>query len=172
MSRQAFICAFSQGKRRQIGSVLVELAVILPILIGLSLATLEFASAISEYKSVVNQVRIAVRYLATKGPGEGHTQARCLAINGVEGSPTCAGAPVLRGLATASVAIRDASNSPSTHRAQATSSGTGGVVVNLVTVEISGFRHTLITGTMVSGMIGDRAFITFSPISVTMRQAL
>lgn len=166
------IRAFAPNSRRQSGSVLVELAVVLPILIGLSLATLEFASAISEYKSIVNQVRIAARYLATKAPGQGHTQARCLAINGVEGSTSCTGVPIRSGFATATVTIRDASNAPATHRAQATSSGTGAVVVNLVTVEITGFRHTLITGTFVSGMIGDRASITFSPISVTMRQAL
>jgi len=166
------IRAFAPNSRRQSGSVLVELAVVLPILIGLSLATLEFASAISEYKSIVNQVRIAARYLATKAPGQGHTQARCLAINGVEGSTSCTGVPIRSGFATATVTIRDASNAPATHRVQATSSGTGAGVVNLVTVEITGFRHTLITGTFVSGMIGNRASITFSPISVTMRQAL
>jgi len=156
----------------QSGSVLVELAAILPILIGLSLCTLEFASALSEYRSVVNQARIATRYLSTKAPGEGHEQARCLAINGIESGAPCGGTPIRRGFSDATVVIQDASNAPATHRAQAAGSASSPVVVNLVTVQISNYEHPLVTGTLVSGMIGDRVAITFSPIRVTMRQAL
>lgn len=159
-------------RARQSGSVLVELAAILPLLVALSLGTLEFASAFTEYKTVVNQARIAARYLSAKAPGQGHAQARCLAINGAESTAPCTGTPVLSGLSTASVTIQDASNATATHRAQATSTATGAVVVNLVTVTITGYSHQLVTGSIISGMLSDRTSITFGPISATMRQAL
>jgi len=57
-------------------------------------------------------------------------------------------------------------------RRAAAGSASSPVVVNLVTVQISNYEHPLVTGTLVSGMIGDRVAITFSPIRVTMRQAL
>lgn len=158
--------------QRQSGSVLVELAAILPLLVGLSLGTLEFASAFTEYKTIVNQARIAARYLSAKTPGQGHAQARCLAINGIESTAPCAGTPVLSGLATATVTIQDASNAAATHRAQATSATAGAVAVNLVTVQITGYTHQLVTGSIISGMVNDRTSIGFAPISVTMRQAL
>jgi Flp pilus assembly protein TadG len=159
-------------RARQSGSVLVELAAILPLLVALSLGTLEFASAFTEYKTVVNQARIAARYLSAMAPGQGHPQARCIATNGAESTAPCTGTPVLDGMATATVTIQDASNATATHRAQATSTATGAVAVNLVTVTITGYSHQLVTGSIISGMLSDSTSITFGPISATMRQAL
>lgn len=162
----------SVPNKRQSGSVLVELAAVLPILIALSLGTLEFASALSEYRAIVNQSRIAARYLSAKAPGQDHEKATCLVKYGAESAFPCSGKPILPGLALATVTIEDASNAPATHRAQPVSATSGGVVVNLVTVRISGYSHPLITGAIIGGMVNDQTSITFAPISATMRQAL
>jgi Flp pilus assembly protein TadG len=159
-------------RRRQTGSVFVELAAVLPILIALSLGTLEFASALSEYRTVVNQARIAARYLSAKAPGQDHHKAVCLAKYGAESAPPCSGTPLLPALASATVTIQDASNAPATHRAQSVSSTGGSGVMNLVTVRISGYSHPLFTGAIIGGMLNDQTSITFAPIGATMRQAL
>ena len=69
-----------QGLR---GAVLVELALLLPLLLLLTLATVEFAQALADYKVIVNQVRSATRYLSTQAAGTSHTEAECLLTHGV-----------------------------------------------------------------------------------------
>ncbi len=155
--------------QRQRGAVLIELAIVLPLLLLLSLATIEFARAINAYKVVVNQVRQAARHLATKTPGSGHGEAACIVRYGL---PNCSGTAIMSGLVTATVVVQDASNAQSTHRAQLTSTGSSGVAVNLVTVTASGVRYQLLTGGFLSGIFGNTTTITFSPISSTMRQTL
>lgn len=155
--------------RRQHGAVLIELALVLPLLLLLSFATIEFARAINAYKVVVNQVRQAARHLATKTPGSGHSEAACIVRYGF---PDCSGTAIMSGLLTASVVIQDASNAPSTHRAQLTSTGSNAVTVNLVTVTVSGIHYRLLAGGFLSGIVGNTTTITFSPISSTMRQTL
>lgn len=147
----------------------MELAVILPILLLLSLATIEFARAITAYKVVVNQVRQAARYLADKTPGSGHTQAICLVRTG---STACQGTVLLSGLTNATVVIQDASNAPTTHRAQRTSTEATAEAVNLVTVRVTGMSHPLLAAGFLSGIFGSATSITFGPISATMRQTL
>lgn len=156
----------------QRGGVLVELAAVLPVLILLSLGTLEFASALSEYRVILNQTRIAARYLAAMAPGQGHDVAKCITSHGIQSSPPCSGGAILPGLGAATVTIEDASSAPATHRAQPVSATTGSVTVNLVTVKVSGYSHPLITGNIISGILDQRTSITFGPISTTMRQAL
>lgn len=154
---------------RETGAVLVELAVILPILLLVSFATIEFARAVTAYKVVVNQVRQGARYLADRTPGTGHAQATCLVRYG---RTDCTGALVVTGLGTATVVIKDATNAPTTHKAQATSTGSNAIAVNLVTVTVSGLRYPLLAGSFVTAITGNANSVPFGPISATMRQAL
>lgn len=158
---------------RQSGAVLVELSVILPLLLLLSFATLEFARAITAYKILVNQVRIAARHLANLTPGAGHVDGDCIVRYGIVSNTTpCGGTLLMPGLAGAVVTISDAANAPSTHRAQSTTSATGAVTVNLVTVQVSSYVHPLTSASFLTGIFGGKTSITFGPISATMRQVL
>jgi Flp pilus assembly protein TadG len=53
---------------KQTGAVFIELAIVLPLLIFLMLAAIDFSRAISEYKTIVNQAKSAARYLTTRAP--------------------------------------------------------------------------------------------------------
>lgn len=152
------------GRSSMRGVVFIELAITLPIFVGIFMLAVELSHAISQYKVLVNQVGTGVRFLQTQAPGNLSGQrdlARCLVVTA---SPDCSGSAVLPGLTSAMVTIQDASDSPATHALQATGSGTAsntGSSINLVTVKVSGFTHSL---AFAAGKI------TFSPISATTRQ--
>lgn len=157
---------------RQRGAVLVELAMVLPVLLLVAIASTEFAKAISEYKTVVNQTRVAARYLTAMAPGTGRAEAICLVRTGqVSATTPCAGTALLPQLANVSVTVSDAQNQAATHKAQSASSGTTTIAVNLVTVTVSGYEYQLMSGTFLSAITGG-ATVQFGPISTTMRQVL
>lgn len=149
---------------RMKGAVLVELAITLPIFVGLFLLTVEVSHGIAEYKVLLNQVRTATRYLETQASGDLYGQryvATCLVVTA---TPDCSAIPVLSGLTATNVSIQDASDTPATHALQPTTTGTSGAAgssVNLVTVAVSNYQHSLAFGTV---------DIRFSPISATSRQ--
>lgn len=152
------------------GSVLVEMAALLPLILLLALATIEFSSALVAYKRLVNQTRTAARWLSTQTPGQGHVTAICMVKYGnMSGSQPCSGSLILPNLANATVTISDATTNASTHRAQITGAP-GAVAVNLVTVTISGYRHPLILGGFLKPITGGATSLGFSSISTTMRQ--
>lgn len=160
----------------QRGAVLVELSLVLPILLILTLATVEFAQAMAAYKVVVLQVRLATRYLSTKAPGTGQAEARCLLTHGVA-TPggNCTGTALMPGLVAAGfvITVSDALNAPATQRAQRTSSDstvTSATTINLVTVTASGYRYRLNFAAFLSGIVGGSPTFDFAPISMTMRQ--
>ena len=172
-----------QGQRSELnqrsqsgGSVLVELALLLPILLFLTLASVEFSQAIAAYKVIVNQVRSAARYLSTEAPGTGHTEATCLLTNGNPSSAKpCTGSVLLPGFSAPdfNVTVADALNAPATHSAQRTSADltvTSATTINLVTVTASGYQHPLYFAGFLSGVVGNATALTFGPISMTMRQ--
>ncbi len=158
------------------GAVLVELALLLPILFFLTLASVEFSQAIAAYKVIVNQVRNAARYLSTEAPGTGYTEAACLLTNGNPSSAKpCTGSLLLPGFSSSgfSVTVADAINSPTTQSAQRTTADltvTTATTINLVTVTASGYPHTLYFSGFLSGVVGNATSLTFGPISMTMRQ--
>jgi len=158
--------------RKARGVAMLELAIILPLLLLLAFGALEFALAISQYKTLAVQVRIGARYLSSRVPGDaiGRAEAICLVRTGQAGAAPCAGTPVLPGLATATVTVEDAANSAA-HKAQASDSSTYRVRVNLVTVKVSGFQYQPILGSFLSGLTGAST-ITFGPVTATMRQVL
>ena len=166
----------AQGGMR--GAVLVELALLLPLLLMLTLATVEFAQALADYKLIVNQVRSATRYLSTQAAGTSHTEAECLLTHGVlSSSKPCPGTLLLAGFGSSgfSVAVADAINAPATHRSQRSSADltvTSATTVNLVSVTATGYRHQLYFSAFYPGVTGGAPSLEFGPISMTMRQTL
>jgi hypothetical protein len=169
----------SQSQPRQFyrqGAVLVELALLLPLLLLLMLATVEFAQALATYKGVVNQVRSAARYASTKAPGTGHIEVECLLTRGsMSTAKPCAGSVLLPGFASASftVTVTDAANSPASHRAQRTSTDltvNSATTINLVTITATGYQHPLSFAAFFPGIVGNASVLTFGAISMTMRQ--
>lgn len=160
------------------GAVLVELALLLPLLLMLTLATVEFAQALADYKVIVNQVRSATRYLSTQAAGTSHTEAECLLTHGVlSSSKPCPGSALLAGFVRTgfSVAVTDAINAPATHRSQRSSADltvTSATTVNLVSVTASGYQHRLYFSAFYPGVTGGAATLNFGPISMTLRQTL
>ena len=158
------------------GAVLVELALLLPILLFLTLASVEFSQAIATYKVIVNQVRNAARHLSTRAPGTGYIEAECLLTHGNPSSPKpCAGSVLLPGFSAGSfrVTVADAINAPTTHRSQRTTAdltATSATTLNLVTVTATGYQHPLYFAGLLSGVVGNATTLTFGPISMTMRQ--
>ncbi len=155
------------------GAALVELAFVLPVLLMLALATVEFAQALATYKTLVTQVRSAARYLSTRPPGAGHVEARCLVTHGLP-SPTlpCPGTALMAGFAapTLTVTVLDASNAPATHQAQRTAASlavTHATTLNLVTVTLSGYGHPMILSDWIAGVTQ----LDFGSVSLTMQQA-
>lgn len=167
--------SFKQSRQR--GVVLVELALLLPLLLVLALATVEFAQALAAYKVLVTQVRAAARYLSTQAPGTRQAQAECLLTRGVVSAKPCSGTALMPGLVASgfSVTVNDAVSNPATHRAQRTSADStlgAGTTVNLVTVTATDFRQPLQFAALLSGLLGGTSALSFGPISCTMRQTL
>ncbi len=160
-------------RARQRGGALVELAFVLPVLLMLALATVEFAQALAAYKTLVTQVRSAARYLSTRPPGAGHVEARCMVTHGLPSATLpCPGTALMAGLSAPSltVTVLDASNAPATHQAQRTAASlavTYGTTLNLVTVTVTGYRHPMILSTWVAGMTN----LDFGAVSLTLQQA-
>ena len=153
------------------GTVFIELAIILPLLILLSLIVIETSKAISEYKIIVTQVRNAARYLTTKAPGTNRLEAACMVKTGLPISP-CFDSPLLTGLDNSSVTITvyDAINYPATHRSQKINTSQNTITVNLVTVEVRGYQYQLRFGAFSNEIFSYADILEFAPISATMRQ--
>lgn len=159
-------------KNDQSGAVLLEWLVIIPILIFLLMVTFEIAKAISEYKTIVTQVKTAARYLSMVEPGTGQSEARCIVKTGFPNS-TCSSEYILQGFSDSrfTVEIKDASNRGD-HRAQNTSAliGQNATSINLVTVTAQGYKYQLTFGGVLSGIFYNNIEIDFGPVSLTMRQ--
>lgn len=151
--------------KHQRGVAAVEFAIlIIPLtlmLFGLS----EYGRAIYQYNTLVKATRDATRYLTTVAPGDGWTQARCLARHG---NPTCTGPLLAPDLTDDKVLICDATNCSATHALVSTGSG----AVNLVTVIITGYQFQSVINFPLGGLSVGAPDITFGDISNTMRQAL
>lgn len=164
-------------KAGQGGAVLVELALVLPLLVFLMAATVEFSQALASYQVLLKQVRAAARYLSTRAPGSGHVEGECLLRTGlVSTALPCGGAVVLPGLAASSVKVTvlDALNAPASQRAQRAlvDGATGGAVsIQLVTVTLTGFRHPLALAALLRPATQGAATLDFGPVSMTLRQA-
>ncbi len=139
---------------RQQGVELVELALILPLLILLSMLVVEFGRALYEYNTVAKSVRDAVRYLSVQLPSTGCSQAQNLVVYG---QTTAGTTPLAPGLNTGSVSC---------------SWQTSGTypLINTVTVTVTGYRFRSMTASVFGLQLGDaNGGLTLSNIAATMR---
>jgi hypothetical protein len=152
------------GERRQRGVAAVEAALLAIPLLILAFGIVDGGRALYEYNTLAKAARDSARYLSTVGPGQGHPEARCLAVTG---TMDCSAPPLADGLTEANVDICDADACPLTHRA-IPADGNGGPatgVINLVTVTLENYQFVSFVGLPFPSIV-------FDPISATMRQAL
>lgn len=144
---------------KQRGVAAVELGIVIVPLVLLAFGITEFGRAFYQYNTLAKATRDAARFLSSQGAGDPNDLAiaRCLAVHG---NRTCEGSPLVPDLSTAMVDVLDSTNSAS-HANQETGSG----VVNLVTVQVTGYPFTSLVSFVVPNM-------SFGPIATTMRQVL
>jgi hypothetical protein len=138
-------------KHRQCGVALVELALILPLLLLMTIITTEFGRALYQYNIITKSMRDAVRYLSMHTPGTHMTEARNLVVYGKPGG---GGTPLVRDLDVSHVL------DPSWQTA-----GTN-PVINTVTITVRGYTFRPLFGSVFGVTFGN---ITYSDISATMR---
>ena len=106
-----------KARRKQRGIATVELAIALPLLLFMMLATAEFGRIISQYDTLTKSVRDACRYAASNA-GVGSTgivsitpQLTSAVQNLVAtGIANTGGSPLLPGLSPSNVTVSDAGN--------------------------------------------------------------
>lgn len=137
----------------------MELGIVIVPLVLLAFGITEFGRAFYQYNTLAKATRDAARFLSAQGAGDPIelATARCIAVHG---NRDCSGDPLVPDLTADMVVVLDSSNSAS-HANQPTGSG----VVNLVTVQVTGYPFTSLVSFVVPNM-------TFSPIATTMRQVL
>lgn len=174
-------------KPSQAGAVLIEFSLTLLCLTALMVITLELASAISEYKLIMQRVGMAARYYSTQPPATGSGIAHCLIAYGRLTSCSASGrhdgfvrlgSDCISSCATVNV---DDAVSDSRHMKGIT---IGSASVNLVRVSVTGYSHRLLLGDELFNFqalldpnpktpVVVTAFgeIPFGSISMTVRQA-
>lgn len=141
------------------GVAAVELAVVLMLLSTLVFGTIELGRALYHYDTLAKSVRATARYLVVQRPKEAAdvpawaARGRCLAVYG---TPECAGTPLLSGLSTAQVSIREPSTDSAMKGIQ-----TGHGLLDIVSVSIEGYEFK----SAVSFVIPD---LTFGAITAVM----
>lgn len=145
--------------RKQTGAAVVELAILLTPLLVLAFGITEFGRAIYQYNAIAKGVRDGVRHLSQYAPGDPSRvrEAQCLVAFG---ATDCSGPALVPGLTTAQVIVHDRLSDPS-FNLQTTGRG----AVNLVGVEVAGFRFISMAPLFVPDM-------AFRPIHATMQQVL
>lgn len=146
------------GHNRQRGVALVELALIMPLLLLLTLITTEFGRAMYEYHVLVKSVRDATRYLSVQPPNTHVTEARNLVVYG---NTAGTGSPLVGGLTLTNV--------PAATCCTWQQSGTA-PIFQTVTVRISGYRFLPMITNMFEQPLGDaQGGLSYPTISATMR---
>jgi len=141
-------------KARPRGTAAIELALLLPILLLLTLVTTEFGRAILEYNTVVKSVRNATRYLATRTPNTKTPEAKNLVVFG---NTTGTGPALAPGLSLALVANpvwQMVGSNPTT---------------NVVTLTVQAYPFNSLFASVFGVSFGS---VIFGDISASMRSAL
>jgi Flp pilus assembly protein TadG len=147
-----------KSHRTQHGVALVELALIIPMLLLLTLVTTEFGRAMYEYNAVVKSTRDAVRYLSVQTPNTHVTEARNLIVYG---NTAGTGTPLARGLSL--------SNVPAGSCCTWQSAGAGPIITT-VTVRVSSYAfHSMFRSVFGVVFADANGNIVFSDITATMR---
>ena len=140
---------------RQQGVELVELALILPFLILMSILVAEFGRALYEYNTVTKSVRDAARYLSAQLPNTNCAQAQNLVVYG---QTTAGTTPLAPGLNTGAVSCTWQS------------SGSYPQNISTVTVTVTAYRFKFMLGSVFGTKLGDsNGGLTLSNIAATMR---
>jgi len=79
----------------QSGAALVELALVIPFLLVMSMLVAEFGRAIYQYNTLTKSVRDATRYLTMQTPGTHTAEAKNLVVYGTTAAGSVALAPGL-----------------------------------------------------------------------------
>ena len=141
-------------RSRPKGTAAIELALMMPILLLLTLVTTEFGRAIIEYNTVVKSVRSATRYLAMRAPNTKTPEAKNLVVFG----NTAGTGPVLApGLSIALVANpvwQMLGSNPTT---------------NVVTLTVQAYPFKSLFTSVFGVAFGN---VTFGDISASMRSAV
>ena len=151
-------------KHQQHGAALIELALIIPLLLLMTIITTEFGRAILHYNTITKSARDAVRYLSMQTPNTHVDEARNIVVYG---STVATDATLVPGLTLANV--------PATNITWQTVGATP--LINTVSVTITGYcfqpMFASVFGVTLSaaGCAGG-AGIPYSAISATMRAQL
>jgi Flp pilus assembly protein TadG len=108
MKRQTTRLRLSRFARRDGGSQLVELSIVLPVMLMTLAAIAEFGNFFYTYTTLAKATRGGARYLVSKPYSAAEqTKAASLAVFG-DANANCAGTPVLAGLTCANVSVTSA----------------------------------------------------------------
>lgn len=169
-------------KKRQRGVAAVEFGILIIPLTLMLFGLAEYGRAIYQYNTVLKAVRDATRYLSTLAAGEVNAlgvnewnKAECLVRYG---NTACSGQVLAPGLdeteGKAVVDICDATDAKKCpgipHALVPTPAGSG--TVNLVSVTVRNYEFRPLVSFSLTGLGIGAPYITFDPISQTMRQAL
>lgn len=136
------------------GAVLVEFALVLPLLLLASVTTTELGRAIYQYNTIVKSVRDGARYLSLQSPGSHAAEARNLVVYGnIAGT----GAALAPGLSLSQVG-------------QPVWATTGAnPLINTVSISVSGY----VFRPLLAGVFGVAfANLTYNDIAAVMRSPL
>jgi hypothetical protein len=156
-SGRRFVRSSVSFARRERGSQLVELAIVLPILLVLFAAIGEFGNFFYTYSTLNKATRGGARYLVSRTFSQTEQdKAKSLVIYG-DASAGCGGTPVLPRLSCANVSVAGDGGAPG--------------YPNHVTVQITGYTYQPLFDL---GRLTNRAFTLAVPISpaTTMKYLL
>ena len=153
----------------QRGAAAIEFGLLMMPMAFITLGTTELGRAFHSFNSVAKCVRDGARYQSTVAAGN-TLGGRCLTLTGspTNNGTTCSVAtPLLPGMTLAMVTVCDRLSCAGTHNQVAfpSAGGTGGGVVNLVTVTITGYPFVSMAPFFVSGF-------NFGAIHATMVQPI
>ncbi len=151
-------------RQGQAGAALVELALIIPLLLLMTVITTEFGRAILHYNLITKSTRDAVRYLSVQTPNTHVDEARNLIVYGTTVATDQALVP---GLTLANV--------PATNITWQTAGA--GPLINTVRVSVTGYCFRPLFASVFGVSFGSVACdgatgIPYSAISATMRAQL
>ena len=147
--------------KAQSGVAAVEMALLLPFLLLLAFGITELGRAVYQYNTLAKAVRDGARHLSQYAPGDAGRADEARSLVGC-GATVCGDKqPLVPGMSSSYVRVRDRLSDPGGYNLQSTGRGT----VNLVRVEVSGFTFR----SLVPGFIPS---VPFSPIHATMVQVL
>lgn len=137
-------------KYRQRGAALIELALIMPLLLLMTVITTDFGRSLYHYNAITKSMRDAARYLSMDLNNTRIEQARKLVVYG---NPDGTGSPLVPGMALDKVAVTQ---------------GTSGTnpVINTVTITVTGYTFQPMFNSVFGLAFGN---INYNAISATMR---